>query len=416
MRDRSRLSALAVALALGAAAWAGDAAPAGRRIAALKFLEAAPGAPTPWIGAGAREVLCVKLGAVRGLWVTPTSRITAVLNREWMLNADFRDPKTAARAGRALNVERVVSATYRLAGSEVIFSLRVLDVATGATLRGVVLRKRRHRIQDLVSQLADEVLRSYSVRAVRKDGKVSVEPASAAERIELNAEQREAVHGLARTNLQAYEAFSKGLAATRTEDEIRWQTRAIRLAPRYAWAYRFRGVAWVLKGKPDHALADLNEAIALRPDYGEAYYDRGAALQALHRPKQALASFSEAIKLRRSWAEAYNARGVSYYAEKELKAALRDLAEAIRIRPDWAVPYRNRAEANLVEGRLKDAVRDATRAIAVDPSLSGAYVVRARAWLRLGGKARARADIAKLRALGARVPSDLSRDVERTAP
>jgi len=42
-------------------------------------------------------------------------------------------------------------------------------------------------------------------------------------------------------------------------------TEAIRLDPKHADAYRFRGYSWQQKGDQDKAIADLDEAIRLDP-------------------------------------------------------------------------------------------------------------------------------------------------------
>jgi tetratricopeptide (TPR) repeat protein len=44
-------------------------------------------------------------------------------------------------------------------------------------------------------------------------------------------------------------------------------TEAIRLDPKYVWAYASRGEAYRMKGDYDRAIADLTEAIRLDPNY-----------------------------------------------------------------------------------------------------------------------------------------------------
>ena len=49
---------------------------------------------------------------------------------------------------------------------------------------------------------------------------------------------------------------------------------AIRLNPKNADAYNYRGCAWVEKGELDKAITDFNEAIRLDPKDADAYHNR----------------------------------------------------------------------------------------------------------------------------------------------
>ena len=53
--------------------------------------------------------------------------------------------------------------------------------------------------------------------------------------------------------------------------------RAIRLDPKYAYAYYDRGLAKKQKSDLDGAIADYNRVIELDPKFAKAYCDRGVA-------------------------------------------------------------------------------------------------------------------------------------------
>ena len=81
---------------------------------------------------------------------------------------------------------------------------------------------------------------------------------------------------------------------------------AIRLDPKVALAYIYRGKAWGAKGEYDKAIADFNEAIRLNPKLGAAYFSRGIAWEAKGNLDRAIADLNEAIRLNPKGALAYN--------------------------------------------------------------------------------------------------------------
>ena len=72
---------------------------------------------------------------------------------------------------------------------------------------------------------------------------------------------------------------------------------AIALNPQYATAYNNRGVAYYQKGDLDRAMADFDQAIALNPQYAMAYYDRGFTYVKLGEQEQAIADLERALEL-----------------------------------------------------------------------------------------------------------------------
>ena len=117
---------------------------------------------------------------------------------------------------------------------------------------------------------------------------------------------------------------------------------AIRLDPKYVFAYNGRGNAYQAKGEHDRAIADYSEAIRLDPKFVKAYYSRGNAYQAKGEHDRAIADYNEAIRLDPKYVLAYNGRGNAYEAKGEHDRAIADYSEAIRLDPKFVLAYNGR--------------------------------------------------------------------------
>ena len=347
-----------------------------RRVAVLRFQNLRPESAADWIGAGAAAVLAVKVGAVPGIVVVESAQIEAILTRDQIQWGDFADPKVASEAGRDVAADRVVSAIYAARGKDVVFNLRVLDAPTGALLYCAAVRGPQAEIQTLVFRMAVATIRSFDKCAVVADGKVKVGPAPASERITLTSALEEALRKLGATSHRAYVAFSRGLAANTFKEQIARFSQAISLAPRYAWAYERRGVAYVMEGRTRDAIRDFTTAIEIRPDFAAAYQRRAAAYGAQGETRKAIRDCDKAVKLRPDFAEAYNSRGVARYEMDEMDAAVRDLSRALKIQPQWADPHGNRAAALYAKALFKQAIADCDNAIRLAPAFGRAYLIR----------------------------------------
>ena len=56
---------------------------------------------------------------------------------------------------------------------------------------------------------------------------------------------------------------------------IRCDTKAIELAPDWAWAYYYRAIDYADAGRSDDAIDDYTRAVTLDPEFRDAYYNRG---------------------------------------------------------------------------------------------------------------------------------------------
>jgi len=115
-------------------------------------------------------------------------------------------------------------------------------------------------------------------------------------------------------------------------------TEAIKLNPKSAWAFAYRGATNRCLKEIDNAIMDLNEAIRLDSNFAWAYAERG--LTYLKKGPfrgtydKALSDFSEAIRLDANDYFSYSCRGDIYRCKEEYDKAIMDYTEALKLNPD----------------------------------------------------------------------------------
>ena len=134
------------------------------------------------------------------------------------------------------------------------------------------------------------------------------------------------------TNEQNAEVFvARSIAQGQKGDRdaaLRDLSEAIRLDPRIARAYTYRGGVYEFKDKYDKAIADYSEAIRLDPNDAQAYAGRGEAQGRKSEYDKAIADLCEAIRLDPKFARAYYTRGCAYERKGETIKAEADFREA----------------------------------------------------------------------------------------
>ena len=103
-----------------------------------------------------------------------------------------------------------------------------------------------------------------------------------------------------RTSSEAEERYANGVALgeqARWEEAISEFDEAIRLDPRYARAYLYRGGSYFSLGQFERAIQDYDEAVRLNPRLAEAYVGRGVAYILLGRDSEAQQDADRAVEL-----------------------------------------------------------------------------------------------------------------------
>ncbi len=170
----------------------------------------------------------------------------------------------------------------------------------------------------------------------------------------------------------------------RTEQALRYLTRALKLNPRSATVWNNRGLALYQQKRIERAIRDFDQAIRQDSRLVSAFNNRGLAFQALGRLEAALADFSRSIKLRPQQATGYINRAQVLQRLERHDEALGDNDRAIELDPRNADYRTARGITQMRRGALKQAMDDFTRAIQLDPRASVAYHNRGVIRRRLG--------------------------------
>lgn len=157
------------------------------------------------------------------------------------------------------------------------------------------------------------------------------------------------------------------------------------------------------QGDLQGAINDLSEAIRLNPKYTFAYSLRGSVRQQLKDYRAAISDYSEAIRLSPNTYIFYLSRGTARALLREdLPEAVADLTKVIELAIEnedegdtLFHAYLSRGIAHFFQNEHQDAVADLTQALKINPNHSEAYYLRGAARLGLGDRKEAKADLLK---------------------
>jgi tetratricopeptide (TPR) repeat protein len=162
-----------------------------------------------------------------------------------------------------------------------------------------------------------------------------------------------------------------------------------------AWSYTNRGMAFLVRGDVDKALADLNKAVEHDPTYAPALTDRGTAYDNKGDHARAIADFDAALKLDPKLPDALTGRcAARAEAGTDLPQALADCDQSLAIRDKDAGTLNSRAFAFLRLGKLDEALSDYNAALKINPRLASALYGRGLTKQKKGDTAGGQIDMA----------------------
>jgi arylsulfatase A-like enzyme/thioredoxin-like negative regulator of GroEL len=144
-------------------------------------------------------------------------------------------------------------------------------------------------------------------------------------------------------------------AASRVEDAIRAEDRAIALNPLLPEPYNHRGVLEARRGHMEAALGDFEKAVALDPNNARAWNNRANALRTLGRREEAASSYKNAARLAPGDPDPLNGWGVLAAETGDLPAAASAFQRVLEIDPSYSEAAVNLAFVEARQGRTADA-------------------------------------------------------------
>jgi len=266
------------------------------------------------LGLGMADAVIGRISNLKQLVVLPTSAVSKY-------KGPVDDPLAA---GRALQVDAILSGTIQRSGDQVRATVQLVHVASGRTIWSEKFDQTFTNIFGIQDSISDSVARSLALSLTADEGRHYT------------------------TNVAAYDSYLMGLyfwnkrSKEGLEKAIDYFGRAVQQDSNFALAY------------------------ALMTDcyYLQVYYGYNAASDTIANAK---AAADRALLLDDSVAEAHVARAMVHCLRHEPRPSMESLRRALELNPNSAIAHLRYAWTLCAFGQLNDAVREMKRAQELDP-------------------------------------------------
>jgi TolB-like protein/DNA-binding winged helix-turn-helix (wHTH) protein/Tfp pilus assembly protein PilF len=270
------------------------------------------------LGLGMADAVIGRMSNLKQLVVLPTSAVSKY-------KGPARDPLAA---GRALQVDAILSGTIQRSGNQVRATVQLVHVTDGRTIWSGKFDQTFTNIFGIQDSISDNVVRSLALN--------------------LTADEQSRLGKHNTTNVTAYDSYLMGLYFWNKRSKeglgkaIEYFQHAVEQDPNFALAYAL--------------MADCY--------YLQAYYAYESASDVVAKAKTAA---DRALLLDDSVAEAHLARAMVQSVQQERHITTDSLRRALELNPNLAVAHLRYAWCLCAFGQLDDAVREMKRAQELDP-------------------------------------------------
>ena len=144
------------------------------------------------------------------------------------------------------------------------------------------------------------------------------------------------------------------------------------------------GQLYIMTGRPEEAIRDLEHALQLRPNDPEAMLSLAQALGNSGKVERAEETYQAAIAQRPGYWAGYNRLGVFYLTTARLDQAIPQFRKAVSLTPDNGRALANLSGALLMNSLFAEAVETSRRATEVQPTNPGGFINLGTAYYYLG--------------------------------
>ena len=278
------------------------------------------------LGLGMADAVIARMGNLKQLVVLPTSAVSKYKG----------PPSDPLAAGRALQVDAILSGTIQRSGDQVRATVQLVHVASSRTIWSAKFGYTFTDIFDIQDAISDSVVRSLALN--------------------LTTDEQKQLRKHYTTNPSAYDSYLMGLyfwnkrSKDGLEKAIDYFGQAVARDPNFALAY-----------------ALMSDCYYLQRYYG---YNRQP-----DRLQNAKAAAERALLLDDTIAEAHVAAAMAQIYQKadrvtkelDYRAAMDSLRRAIALNPNLAIAHQRYAWCLCGSGHLNEAVREMRRAQELDP-------------------------------------------------
>jgi eukaryotic-like serine/threonine-protein kinase len=160
--------------------------------------------------------------------------------------------------------------------------------------------------------------------------------------------------------------------------------KALQLDPGIPDVHVTLGQLYILTGRPEEAIRDLEHALEIRPHDPEAMLSLAQALGMSGKVERAEETFQAAIAQRPQYWAPYNRLGVFYYNRGRFDEAIPQLRKAVSLSPDNGRALANLGGALLNKSLFAEAVNTSRRATEVQPTNPSGFISLGTAYYYLG--------------------------------
>ena len=289
-----------------------------RSIAVLPFEPLGQHMNDELLGLGMADAVIGRMSNLKKLVVLPTSAVSKY-------KGPTSDPLAA---GRALQVDAILSGTIQRSGDQVRVTVQLVHVARGRTIWSEKFDQTFTDIFGIQDSISDSVVRSLALN--------------------LTTDEQKQLGKHYTTNVAAYDSYLMGLyfwnkrSKEGLEKAIDYFGRAVEKDPNFALAYAL--------------MADCY--------YLQVFYGYNPAPDTIGNAK---AAADRALLLDDSLAEGHVARAMVHSLQQEPRLTMESLRRALELNPNLAIAHQRYAWCLCASGRLNDAVREMKRAQELDP-------------------------------------------------